>query len=265
MLRVRARRRVRIDGGLGHHRRQDQQPDDQREHASRYRWPSDSPERSCCEAEECHQGRFRARYRVQKGQGLIENAYRTSPYAVPVFLERTSHTAVLGEPLRYHDRVIGAVLLDRETAPFTAPDRDLLRLFADQAAIAIEHARLYTDLKRSYEDLRQVQDELIRTEKLRGLGQMAAGIAHDLNNTLATILGQVELLRLRPCPRRSPRAWRSCRRQPPTGPRLCAASRISPGSGAASPSSRANSPRSCPRRWSSPGPAGRRSRAGKGS
>jgi signal transduction histidine kinase len=82
--------------------------------------------------------------------------------------------------------------------PFTVEDRRLFRLFADQAAIVIEHARLYTDLKRSYENLRQAQDELVRSEKLRGLGQMAAGIAHDLNNTLATILGQVELLRLQP-------------------------------------------------------------------
>ncbi len=137
---------------------------------------------------------------IQRGEGIIENAYRTSAYAVPVFLERTRHTAVLGEPLRYRDRIIGAVLVDRNTDPFTEPDRDLLRLFADQAAIAIEHARLYNDLKRSYEDLRYAQDELVRAEKLRGLGQMAAGIAHDLNNTLATILGQVELLRLQARP-----------------------------------------------------------------
>jgi PAS domain S-box-containing protein len=134
---------------------------------------------------------------IKEGQGIIENAYRSSMYAVPLFLERTSHTAVLGEPLRYRDRIIGAVLVDRDTAPFTEQDRDLLRLFADQAAIAIEHARLYTDLARSYEDLQQAQAELVRSEKLRGLGQMAAGIAHELNNTLAAVLGQTELLRLR--------------------------------------------------------------------
>ncbi len=134
---------------------------------------------------------------IERGQGLIENAYRASIYAVPLFLERTSHTAVLGEPLRYRDRVIGAILVDRIAEPFTEQDHGLLRLFADQAAIAIEHARLYTDLKRSYEELHRAQDELVRSEKMRGLGQMAAGIAHDINNTLAAVLGQTELLRLR--------------------------------------------------------------------
>ncbi len=134
---------------------------------------------------------------VERGRGIIENSYRTSAYAVPPFLDRTSHAAVLGEALKYHDRVIGAILVDRRTESFTNGDADLLRLFADQAAIAIEHARLYTDLKRTYEELRQAQVQLIRSEKLRGLGQMAAGIAHDLNNTLAAVLGQAELLRLR--------------------------------------------------------------------
>ncbi|HSB54127.1 MAG TPA: GAF domain-containing protein, partial [Gemmatimonadales bacterium] len=134
---------------------------------------------------------------VERGQGVIENSYRTSIYAVPPFLERTRHTAALGEPLYYRDRVIGAILVDRIAEPFTEQDRDLLRLFADQAAIAIEHARLYTDLRRSYEELHRAQGELVRSEKLRGLGQMAAGIAHDLNNMLAAVLGQAELLRLR--------------------------------------------------------------------
>jgi signal transduction histidine kinase len=134
---------------------------------------------------------------IQQGRGIIENAYRTSPYAHPLFLECTNHTAVLGEPLVYRDRIIGAILVDRREGVFTEQDRDLLRLLADQAAIAIENARLYTAAQHALADLQRAQDELIRTEKLRGLGQMAAGIAHDLNNTLATILGQTELLRLR--------------------------------------------------------------------
>ncbi|HYL79233.1 MAG TPA: GAF domain-containing protein, partial [Candidatus Acidoferrum sp.] len=134
---------------------------------------------------------------IQQGRGIIENAYRTSPHAHPLFLERTSHTAVLGEPLLYRDRIIGAVMVDRRDGVYTEQDRDLLRLLADQAAIAIENARLYTAAQQALADLQRAQDELIRTEKLRGLGQMAAGIAHDLNNTLATILGQTELLRLR--------------------------------------------------------------------
>jgi len=143
-----------------------------------------------------HRGEGIAGTIIEHGCGLIENAYRTSPYAVRHYLEHTTHTAVLGEPLRYRDRILGAVLVDRRDAVFTPQDRDLLRLFVDQAAIAIENARLYTAAQQALTDLQQAQDELVRAEKLRGLGQMAAGIAHDLNNTLATVLGQAELLRL---------------------------------------------------------------------
>jgi len=71
---------------------------------------------------------------------------------------------------------------------------------ADQAGIAIENARLFAELNESYAQLQQAQAGLVRSEKLRGLGQMAAGIAHDLNNMLAAILGQVELLKLRGVP-----------------------------------------------------------------
>lgn len=135
---------------------------------------------------------------ARRREGLVVNDYPNSPFAHPLWVEREQNRAVIAEPLLRGDRLLGVIGANRNTVnrPFTEEDRRLFRLFADQAAVAIERARLYTDLKRSYEDVRRAQDELIRTEKLRGLGQMAAGIAHDLNNTLATILGQVELLRL---------------------------------------------------------------------
>jgi PAS domain S-box-containing protein len=132
-------------------------------------------------------------------RGLIVNDYRTSPYALPIFLGRTPTTAILAEPLLYGDRLLGVITVTNlgTERRFCEKDRQILALFAAQAAIAIENARLYASLSQSYEDLQRAQAELIRSEKLRALGQMAAGIAHDLNNTLAAILGQVELLQLR--------------------------------------------------------------------
>jgi len=135
---------------------------------------------------------------AQTRQGVCANDYRTSRYANPVTLHHTAVTASMGEPLLYRDELMGALTLNHEGGrTFSAQDQAVLRLFADQAAIAIKNARLYTAAQQALTDLRQAQEELIRAEKLRGLGQMAAGIAHDLNNTLATILGQTELLRLR--------------------------------------------------------------------
>ena len=133
-------------------------------------------------------------------RGMIFNDYRSSPHAHPLVLANTNVTAIVAEPLLYRDRLVGVITVNNSAETerrFTPDDQDLLRLFAAQAAIAIENARLFEELRQSLTRLEQTQEEMVRSEKLRALGQMSAGIAHDLNNMLATILGQAELLRLR--------------------------------------------------------------------
>jgi GAF domain-containing protein len=136
---------------------------------------------------------------ARRRTGVIVNDYRTSAYTMPVILERTGIQTVVAEPLLYRDELVGAIVLrDRvDERPFDSEDLQLLNLFGVQAAIAIENARLFDELRDSYARLQEAQVSLLRSEKLRALGQMSAGIAHDLNNMLAAILGQVELLKLR--------------------------------------------------------------------
>jgi len=153
------------------------------------------------EAEKVRQQRFRLGEGVngvvaQTRAPLVVNDYQRFPQRISGMPELV---AVIGVPLLYRDRLLG-VLTSHATTPgfaFTPDHLALLTSFADQAAIAIENARLFAELNQSYHDLQQAQDELIRSEKLRALGQMAAGVAHDLNNILAAILVQVELLRFR--------------------------------------------------------------------
>ncbi|RPI05175.1 MAG: GAF domain-containing protein, partial [Zetaproteobacteria bacterium] len=131
-------------------------------------------------------------------RGAVVNDYPASSYAGSSLAQTVPASAALGEPLVYQDRLLGVVILYRVQPGerFSGEDQSLLALLAGQAAIAIENARLFAELRRSYEDLERAQEQLVQTEKLRALGQMSAGMAHDLNNILAALLGQVELLRI---------------------------------------------------------------------
>jgi two-component system NtrC family sensor kinase len=95
-------------------------------------------------------------------------------------------------PLLGHSGSIGIISVTRaETGNFREEHIRLLRTFADQAVIAIENARLFnevqartTELAQSLENLRVAQDRLVQTEKLASLGQLTAGIAHEIKNPL---------------------------------------------------------------------------------
>jgi signal transduction histidine kinase len=102
------------------------------------------------------------------------------------------YRAVLAVPLMRDGAVEGVLLLGRSVpGPFNQRQVDLVQTFADQAVIAIENVRLFEqveartkELSLSLEDLRTAQDRLVQTEKLASLGQLTAGIAHEIKNPL---------------------------------------------------------------------------------
>ena len=97
--------------------------------------------------------------------------------------------------LKIRDKVIG--VLDIESNKFNGFDDEDLKLlssFASQVSIFIENAQLFSDLKKTLQELRQAQEQIIQTEKLKALGEMASGVAHDFNNVLSVILGNIQLL-----------------------------------------------------------------------
>ncbi len=75
-------------------------------------------------------------------------------------------------------------------------DLELLRDLAAHMAISLKNARVFQDLDRAYRELKETKDQLVRAEKLHGLGEMAAGVAHDFNNVLSAILGRAQMLKL---------------------------------------------------------------------
>jgi signal transduction histidine kinase len=98
---------------------------------------------------------------------------------------RAGFRALLIAPLLRGEDIVGMLVVRRRTpGAFSQNIVDLIKTFAAQSAVAIENARLFKNVETSLEDLRTAQDRLVQTQKLASLGQLTAGIAHEIKNPL---------------------------------------------------------------------------------
>lgn len=96
--------------------------------------------------------------------------------------------AFVAAPLLVENRVFGILIVARDTPQsFSSPDCEFLRQLSEHVALATHQAQLYAALQRAYDDLRQTQQAVMQQERLRALGQMASGIAHDINNAISPV------------------------------------------------------------------------------
>jgi signal transduction histidine kinase/ActR/RegA family two-component response regulator len=124
--------------------------------------------------------------RSVQGTLVYEPDISQAQFPFPQRLARVGLNALVIAPLRVESTVFGVlVAARREAHSFSSGDCEFLRQVSEHVALATHQAELHGALQGAYDDLRQSQQTLAQQERLRALGQMASGIAHDINNALA--------------------------------------------------------------------------------
>jgi signal transduction histidine kinase len=109
--------------------------------------------------------------------------------------EHGGASVALAVPLMADRQALGALVLCRHDGrAFDEPEVQRAQQLASRAALAIRNAQRHADLAQEVTRLRDTQTEVVRTEKMSALGRLAAGAAHEINNPLAAVVGNAELL-----------------------------------------------------------------------
>jgi PAS domain S-box-containing protein len=124
--------------------------------------------------------------RCVRGDLVYEPDVGAVDAAFPRRLAAHGLRALVAAPLAVDGEVVGVIVSARErVGSFSSGDCEFIRQLSEHVALAANHALLHGSLKGAYEELRQTQLAVMQQERLRALGQMASGIAHDINNAIS--------------------------------------------------------------------------------
>ena len=127
-------------------------------------------------------------FRCVQGHVVHEPDLQQLAFPFPRRLAQVGLRSLVFAPLRVENHVFGVLIAARREAhSFSSGECEFLRQLSEQVALAAHQTQLYQALQRAYDDLRQTQQAVMLQERLRALGQMASGVAHDINNALTPV------------------------------------------------------------------------------
>jgi signal transduction histidine kinase len=140
---------------------------------------------------------------------VYESDLHSRPAPLPQSLAGRGLGSYVAAPLQGEQGVIGMLVAARRAPDAFAPGEvEFLRQLSEHVALAVRQTRLHESLWTAYDELRQTQQAVLQQERLSALGQMASGIAHDINNSISPAMLYVERL-LESDPQISPQARQS--------------------------------------------------------
>ena len=130
-----------------------------------------------------------------RGRLVYEPDIAQVQFPFPQRLARAGLRAMIAAPLLVESNVFGVLIAARRRAgSFSSGECEFLKQSSEHVALAAHQTQLYSALQQAYDDLRQTQKAVMQQERLLALGQMASGIAHDINNAISPVALYTESL-----------------------------------------------------------------------
>ncbi len=131
---------------------------------------------------------------------LIRNALDDESLINQPSIQKMEVRSIMVAPLMHQGELLGVMYVDNRTAAgsFDEDDLRLLEVFANHAAVAIQSSRMFEELQAAYRTVAEAHDRLVRSERLKQVGEIASGVAHDFNNLLTAILMRAQMLQSGP-------------------------------------------------------------------
>jgi PAS domain S-box-containing protein len=130
-----------------------------------------------------------------RGRLVYEQDVSQIDFPFPQRLARSGIRAFVAAPLLFESQVFGILIAARRDAnSFSSGECEFLQQLSEHVALASHQSEVYSALQQAYDDLRQTQQTVMQQERLRALGQMASGIAHDINNAISPVALYTEML-----------------------------------------------------------------------